>query len=139
MKKFLQEFKQFAMRGSVVDLAVGVVIGSAFNAIVSSLVSDILSPILGLFGGANLDSLAIEFGNGGAIRYGAFLTAVLNFVLMALVLFLIVKAINKVREFGQKPKTEVKTTKVCPFCKSEIPLDATRCKFCTSLLDEDKH
>ena len=93
MKKFLGEFKEFALRGNVMDLAIGVIIGAAFQAIVTSLTGDIISPLLGLFGQVNFDSLAITVGQ-ATIRYGAFLTAVLNFVIMALVIFLFVKLTN---------------------------------------------
>lgn len=100
MKKFLGEFKEFALRGNVMDLAIGVIIGAAFQAIVTSLTGDIISPLLGLFGQVNFDSLAITVGQ-ATIRYGAFLTAVLNFVIMALVIFLFVKLTNKLSKWGK--------------------------------------
>ena len=121
MKKFLGEFKEFALRGNVMDLAIGVIIGAAFQAIVTSLTGDIISPLLGLFGQVNFDSLAITVGQ-ATIRYGAFLTAVLNFVIMALVIFLFVKL----------------TKKICPYCCSEISLEAKRCPHCTSVLDNNQ-
>lgn len=95
MKKFLEEFKTFALKGNVMDMAVGVIIGAAFQAIVSSLVSDIISPLLGSFAGMNFDSLSVSI-NGATLAYGKFITAVINFLIMALVLFMIVKTINKI-------------------------------------------
>ena len=101
MKKFFGEFKTFIMRGNVLDLAVGVIIGAAFQAIVTSLTSDIISPILGLFGGMNFDQYALTIGD-VSIGYGKFLTAVINFIIMAFVIFLIVKLVNKIMAIGKK-------------------------------------
>ena len=138
MKKFLGEFKEFALRGNVMDLAIGIIIGAAFQAIVTSLTGDIISPLLGLFGQVNFDSLAITVGQ-ATIRYGAFLTAVLNFVIMALVIFLFVKLTNKLSKWGKKPVEEQKAaTKICPYCCSEISLEAKRCPHCTSVLDNNQ-
>ena len=135
MKKFLGEFKEFIMRGNVLDLAVGVIIGAAFQAIVTSLTTDIISPILGIFGGMNFDSLVLEF-NGVAIGYGKFITAIINFLIMAFVIFLLVKFVNKVMSIGKKPEPKKDpTTKKCPYCMSEIAIEATRCAHCTSQLD----
>jgi large conductance mechanosensitive channel len=132
MKKFFSEFKTFIMRGNVLDLAVGVIIGAAFQAIVTSLTDDIISPILGLFGGMNFDQLAIEF-NGVTIGYGKFITALINFIIMAFVIFLIVKLVNKVMAIGKKPEEPAApTTKKCPYCQSEIDIKATKCPHCTS-------
>ena len=103
MKKFFGEFKTFIMRGNVLDLAVGVIIGAAFQAIVTSLTSDIISPILGLFGGMNFDQYALTIGD-VSIGYGKFLTAVINFIIMAFVIFLIVKLVNKIMSIGKKPE-----------------------------------
>lgn len=134
MKKFLQEFKEFAMRGNVMDMAVGVVIGGAFKGIVDSLVNDLLNPLLGLF--VSQDLSGYEFTLGGAIfRVGAFLTSVINFIIMAFIIFLLVKSMNRLRTMtshktGEAPAAP--TTKVCPYCKSEIAIDATRCPHCTS-------
>lgn len=136
MKKFLHEFKEFAMRGNVVDMAVGIVIGGAFTAIVNSLVENIITPLLGLLtGGTRFE--ALSFGLGDAqFTYGAFISAVINFVLVAFVLFLVVKALNKLRSIGKKEEAPAApTTKACPFCKTEIAIDATRCPHCTSILD----
>lgn len=105
MKKFLEEFKTFALKGNVMDMAVGVIIGAAFQAIVSSLVSDIISPLLGSFAGMNFDSLSVSI-NGATLAYGKFITAVINFFIMALVLFMIVKTINKISSMFHEEKIE---------------------------------
>lgn len=132
MKKFFGEFKTFIMRGNVLDLAVGVIIGAAFQAIVTSLTSDIISPILGLFGGMNFDQYALTIGD-VLIGYGKFLTAVINFIIMAFVIFLIVKLVNKIMAIGKKQEEPAEpTTKICPFCQSEISIKATKCPHCTS-------
>ncbi len=137
MKKLLTEFRDFINRGNVVDLAVGVMIGGAFSAIVNSLVTDIISPILGLFGDLNLADLALTIG-GVTLGYGAFLTAVINFLIIAFVLLLIVKLITKAGSLVKKKKEEAPAapaTKQCPYCRSEIALSATRCPHCTSQLE----
>lgn len=137
MKKFLQEFRDFAMRGNVMDLAVGVIIGGAFQAIVSSLTEDIISPILGLFGKQDFSGLALTI-LGVNIRYGSFLTAVINFIIMALIIFLLVKGLNRLSGIGHHEEAPAApTTKVCPFCRSDIALDATRCPHCTSQLEAE--
>ena len=134
MKSFLSEFKKFVLRGNVIDLAVGVIIGAAFQAIVNSLVDDIISPLIGLIADTDLSDMAATVG-GVDIRWGAFVTAIINFIIMAFVIFLIVKGINKVTELSKKKEEEEKpTTKVCPHCKSEINIEATRCPHCTSEL-----
>ena len=132
MKKFFGEFKTFIMRGNVLDLAVGVIIGAAFQAIVTSLTSDIISPILGLFGGMNFDQLSFTI-NGATICYGKFITAIINFLIMAFIIFLIVKLVNKVMSIGKKPEKKPEpTTKKCPYCLSEIDINAVKCPHCTS-------
>ena len=134
MKKFLQEFKSFAMRGNVMDMAVGVVIGGAFKEIVDSLVNDLLNPLLGLFGNQDLSAYVWELG-GAEFRVGAFLTAVINFIIMAFVVFLLIRGINRLHALAfrkQEAPAAPPTTKICPFCKSEISIDATRCPHCTS-------
>ena len=119
------------MRGNVLDLAVGVIIGAAFQAIVTSLTSDIISPILGIFGGVNFDQFQVTI-NGATIMYGKFITAVINFLIMAFVIFLIVKLVNKVMSLGKKTEPEeAPTTKKCPFCFSDIDIKATKCPHCT--------
>lgn len=134
MKKLFSEFKDFIKRGNVIDLAVGVMIGAAFKAIVDSLVADIISPVLGLFGTANLAELTATVG-GVTFGYGAFITAIINFLLIAFVLLLIVKAINRATSLTRKKEEPpAPSTKKCPFCKSDIAIDATRCPHCTSEL-----
>ena len=119
------------MRGNVLDLAVGVIIGAAFQAIVTSLTSDIISPILGIFGGVNFDQFQVTI-NGATIMYGLFITAVINFLIMAFVIFLIVKLVNKVMSLGKKTEPEeAPATKKCPFCFSDIDIKATKCPHCT--------
>ena len=153
---FLAEFKAFAMRGNVIDLAVGVIIGGAFQKIVTSVVNDLVMPFIGLLtGGLNFKEqflilkmpegvkkaqvLSIEAAKELGVttwNYGSFVTEVINFIIMAFVIFLLVKGINSLNGLGKKKKEEepapAPTTKVCPFCKSEIAIDATRCAHCTS-------
>ena len=126
----LKEFKKFISRGNVLDMAVGIIMGSAFTAIVTSLVNDILTPLIGLvIGGLDFGGLAITIGN-ASIAYGSFIQAVINFLLVALSLFLIVKAINKFH-FKKEVKPAAPTTKECPLCCSTINIKATKCPFCT--------
>lgn len=132
MKKFFAEFKEFVMRGNVLDLAVGVIIGAAFQAIVTSLTNDIISPLLGIFGGMDFSDMSFTI-NGATIAYGKFITAIINFLIMAFIIFLIVKLVNKIMSIGKKPEPEkAPTTKKCPFCCSEIDIKATKCPHCTS-------
>lgn len=135
MKKFFEEFKAFALRGNVMDLAVGVIIGGAFQSIVTSLVNDIISPLIGSFAQADFTSLTVTI-NGVELGYGAFITSVINFIIMAFVIFTLVKILNRLsRPTKKEQQTEsAPTTKICPYCKSEIALDATRCPHCTSEL-----
>lgn len=142
----LKEFKEFAMRGNVLDLAIGVIIGGAFGKIVTSLVNDILMPPIGLllgqvnFGdlyidlsGGNYESLSAAQAAGAAtINYGLFLNTVIDFLIVALVIFLIVRQINRLQKPAPKPAEP--TTKECPYCLSAIPKKATRCPACTSAL-----
>lgn len=134
-KGFFAEFKKFIMRGNVIDLAVGVIIGGAFQAIVSSLVDDIVTPLLGIIlGKVDFSSLAVKIGE-ATINYGKFITAIINFFIMALVIFAIIKVINDVSERLRKKPEEgepAPTTKVCPYCKSEIDIQAVKCPHCTS-------
>ena len=136
-KSFIKEFKEFISRGNVIDMAVGVIIGGAFTAIVNSLVNDIFNPLLGLItGGADFSTLSFGFMD-AQFMYGSFITAVINFLLVALVLFLVIKVMSKLhRKKEEAPAAP--TTKVCPFCKSEISIEATRCPHCTSLLEEEE-
>lgn len=139
MKKFLEEFKQFAMRGNVLDMAVGVVIGGAFKAIVDALVNNIISPLIGLVFNSDFSALVLTIGE-VEVGYGAFLTAVLNFIIVAFTLFVIIKAANAANSLRKKPEEApaAPTTKKCPFCLSEIAIEATRCPHCTSLLGDEQ-
>lgn len=131
MKKFMSEFKEFIMRGNVMDLAVGVIIGGAFSAIVTSLTDDIISPILGLFGGIDFSDMVAKIGD-VEIKYGSFITAIINFLIMALIIFLMVKGINKMMSIGKKKEEEpAPTTKKCPHCCEEVNINATKCPHCT--------
>ena len=129
MKKLLEEFKAFAMRGNVVDMAVGVVIGAAFGKVVTALIEIFLNPIL--------EALP-KMENGGTGFAGSlisFCAVLVEFILTALVLFAIIKAINAAKNIKKKPaKEEAPTTKQCPFCLSDVPIKATRCPHCTSEL-----
>jgi large conductance mechanosensitive channel len=141
MKKFLNEFKEFISRGNVMDMAIGIIIGGAFTSVVSSLVADIINPFLGLFGGMNFDQLKWNILGDVTLNYGSFITAVLNFLIMAFVVFVIVKAMNTVTgklSSKKQEEEEAPTTKICPFCKSEIDIEASRCPHCTSKLEEQE-
>lgn len=135
MKSFMKEFKEFIARGNVMDMAVGVIIGGAFTAIVSSLVNDILMPLLSLLtGGFDFTALSIKLSDAedaASLNYGAFIEAIIDFLLIAVVIFIIIKSINKL---AKKKEEAPATTKECPFCKEQIALEATRCPHCTSEL-----
>ncbi len=134
MKKFIEEFKAFALKGNVMDMAVGVIIGGAFSGIVTSLTDNFINPILNvLTGGATYTVTDI------AGFASSFISAVVNFIIMAFILFCLLKGINKLMGLTKKeePKAEP-TTKVCPYCQSEISIKATRCPHCTSILEEIK-
>lgn len=137
MKRFFSEFREFLSKGNVIDLAVGVMIGAAFKSIVDSLVKDIISPLIGVFADTNFSELVWQVG-GVSVGYGAFLTAIINFLIMATVLFLLVKVINATRalggrfQHGKAEESSAPAEKVCPHCKSRIAADATRCPYCTS-------
>jgi len=144
MKKFYEEFKKFISRGNVMDMAVGVIIGGAFTAIVNSLVNDIFMPLLSLItGGLDISGMSVSFGLGdqaAELKYGSFLSAVINFLLIALVVFCIVKLLNtaKDRVIHRPEETPgTPTTKKCPYCMSEIDIKATRCPPCTSELSQN--
>lgn len=144
MKKFLQEFKEFISKGNVLDLAVGVIIGGAFSTIVTSLTEKIIQPLLNCIGGAEIGfAFQIIKGNDATtVDIGAFISAIINFLIMAFVIFIIVKAVNKASEAADKLKKKEEeapaapTTKVCPFCKTEIAIDAVKCPNCTSDITE---
>ena len=123
------------------DMAVGIIIGGAFTSIVSSLVDDIINPILGLFGGMNFDQLKWNILGEVTLNYGKFISAVLNFLIMALVIFTLMRVMNSAAEklnHNKEEKPAAPTTKKCPYCKTEIAIDATRCPHCTSVLEEIK-
>lgn len=138
----LKEFKEFALKGNMIDLAIGVIIGGAFNKIVTSLVNDIIMPILSLLigkldftnlfislNGEHYDTLAAAQTAGVAtVNYGTFIAGVIDFLIMAFVIFILVKQLNKLHK---KPE-EAPKEKTCPFCKTKIDIDATRCPHCTS-------
>ncbi len=159
-----KEFKEFALKGNVMDLAVGVIIGGAFSKIVTSLVEDIIMPVVTIFTGkTDFSDLVVTVGNSD-IRYGAFITAIVNFLIIAFSIFLFVRYINKLNKkletlkeaeikklkkkgkFGRRKgdkeleeqAKEAPTTKICPYCFSEISIHATRCPHCTSELEEKK-
>ena len=149
MKKFFKEFRDFAVKGNMMDLAVGMIVGTAFTGIVKSLVDDIFMPVISIFTGkldftnwfialdgkeyATLE-LAKEAG-AATLNYGNFISGLINFIIMALVVFMIVKALNKLKK--EEPKA-APTTKKCPYCKSEIDIEATRCPHCTSDIPEEE-
>jgi large conductance mechanosensitive channel len=138
MQNFWSEFKIFISRGNVMNLAIGVIIGSAFSEITKSLVADILSPLIGCFTQADLSGWAFSIGPDAQIRYGAFLSAIINFLILAFVVFLLTRALNKLTSLAEKAKDippDPPTTKTCPYCISEIPIAAARCPHCTSHLE----
>ena len=134
MKKFLAEFKAFALRGNVLDLAVGVIIGGAFTGIVSALTANFINPLLNyvMTGTPGVDENGVAWTAGGACA--AFLTTIINFIITAFVLFLVIRGINRLMTIGKKKEEAAPTTKQCPYCLSDIPLAATRCPHCTSEL-----
>ena len=151
MKHMIDEFKEFIMRGNVLDLAVGVIIGAAFQKIISSMVNDIIMPIISLctggidftnwflaLDGKSYDTLSQAQAAGSpTLNYGTFLTEVINFLIMAFVIFMMVKIMNSLSHKMKKETkaNEQEATKQCPYCKSPIAMDATRCPHCTSLFD----
>lgn len=130
MKKFISEFKAFALRGNVMDMAVGVIIGGAFSGIVTSLTDNFINPILNFLTGAATYTLQDISGFASA-----FVSAIINFLIMALILFFLMKGINKLLSLGHKKEEAAPTTKTCPFCQSKIDIKATRCPHCTSVLE----
>ena len=153
MKKLINEFKEFISRGNVLDMAVGVIIGAAFKAIIDSLVNNVIMPCLTLLTGkmdftnlfipldgntyATLE--AAKEAGAATLNYGSFISAVINFFIMSIVIFALVKTMNTIAALTRKKKEEAPaapTTKKCPFCKTDIAIDATRCPHCTSVLEE---
>lgn len=135
-----KEFRKFILRGNVVDLAVGVVIGAAFNSVVQALVRDMITPIISIFGGGQHFENAHFTVRGSQFLYGDFLNTAISFlVVAAAVFFFVVQPINKLSEFTNRSKTtEEDSTKKCEFCLSVVPKEASRCKFCTSKLEVQK-
>ncbi len=145
-KKFVEEFKEFALKGNVMDMAVGVIIGAAFGNIVTAFTKDIINPLINSIGGTEIagviklpwvdyTGLDAETAQTLVINWGDLVTAIINFLIMALCIFLMVKAVNKLTNLGKKkeePKPEEPTVKECPYCLSIIPIKATRCPHCTS-------
>lgn len=148
MKKFMKEFKEFALKGNVMSMAVGVIIGGAFSGIVTALTNDFINPLIASLGGAEVagliklpwvdyTGLTLEERTALCINYGDFITSIINFLILALILFSMIKAMNKLMSMGKKEeKPADPTTKVCPHCQSEISIKATRCPHCTSELSE---
>lgn len=142
----LKEFKEFALRGNVIDMAVGIIIGAAFGRIISSLVNDVLMPPLGLLlGNVNFSSLFINLSSKPAsslaeaqavgaatINYGLFINAIIDFLLVAFALFMLIKQFNRLKSKPAKVQDEAPTIKSCPFCLTAIPIKASRCPACTS-------
>lgn len=135
LKKFLEEFKEFALKGNVMDLAVGVIIGAAFQNIVTALTDDFITPIINCLGGAEVGGQIQIFHTGQYLRYGDFISSVINFLIMAFVIFLLMKGINKIMSLGKHEEPSKPATKKCPYCLSEIPVQATKCAHCTSELE----
>ena len=150
MKKMIEDFKTFILRGNVIDMAVGIIIGVAFGAIVTSLVNDIVMPPIGfLLGNIDFSNLFLNMSGtdyaslsearaAGApvIAYGAFINTIINFLIIALVVFLMIRVVNNLVKIGKKNEpTAAPVTKECPFCFSSIAIKATRCSHCTSQLD----
>jgi len=158
----LEEFKEFAMKGNIMDLAIGVVIGGAFQTIVNSLVQDIIMPAISILTGRmDFSDMVLKVGD-ASIKYGNFITAIVDFLIIAFSIFLVVRylnKLNKLKELGdlaakldkkgklnkkkkveeiKEEKVAIPTTKICPFCYSEIKYEATRCPHCTSVLEEIK-
>ena len=144
----LKEFKEFAIKGNMIDMAVGIIIGGAFNSLVSTLVNDVIMPLLSVLtgkidfsniffamDGKHYDTLSAVPEGVATVNIGVFISGVINFIIMAFVVFMIVKMINKIREPKGKPAPVAPTTKKCPYCRAEIAIEATRCPHCTSVLD----
>jgi large conductance mechanosensitive channel len=133
MRSWASEFKQFVLRGNVIDLAVGIVIGVAFAALVQAAVADLLTPLIAaIFGKPDFSQLSFTV-NGSVFKYGHFLNTLIAFVIIALVVFFfVVKPINALTSLANRRESPDPTTRKCPECRSEIPIDARRCAFCTS-------
>lgn len=133
IKSFFNEFKKFAMRGNVMDMAVGIIIGAAFGKIVDSMVKDIMMPPIGLLlGKVDFSDLKLKLSDDVSINYGIFLNNVISFVIVAFAVFILIKAVNKLQEKMIKEEAAAPTTKKCPYCCEDIPLAAVKCPHCTS-------
>jgi large conductance mechanosensitive channel len=135
----LKEFKEFVMRGNVIDMAVGIVVGIAFGKIITSLVNDVIMPPIGLLlGKVDFSNLVITLRTQTAqsaavtIKYGAFINTIINFIIIAFVMFIVIRQANHLTKFGQKPTESA--TKDCPYCYTKIPVKASRCSGCTATL-----
>ena len=131
MKKFFQEFKEFALKGNVLDMAIGVIIGGAFSGLVTSLTDCFINPLIGCIGGAEVQGKIHLLGD-QYIDYGSFITAVINFILMAFIIFLLMKGIKKLLSLGKKEEVAAPLTRKCPYCYGDIDVKATKCMYCTS-------
>lgn len=137
IKSFFNEFKKFAMRGNVMDMAVGIIIGAAFGKIVDSMVKDIMMPPIGLLlGKVDFSDLKWKIADDVSINYGVFLNNVISFIIVAFAVFVLIKAVNKLQEKMIKEEEAAPTTKKCPYCCEEIPLAAVKCPHCTSDLSD---
>ncbi len=136
IKGFFNEFKKFAMRGNVMDMAVGIIIGAAFGKIVDSMVKDVIMPPIGLLlGKVDFSDLKIVLTDDVSINYGMFINNVISFIIVAFAVFILIKAVNKLQEkMAKEEAVAAPTTKKCPYCFTDIPLEATRCPHCTSEL-----
>ena len=139
MKEFIKEFKEFAFKGNMMDLAVGMIIGAAFTALVNSVVSNLFMPLISLFtGGIDFSNLYLPLiatarAAGAVLPYGTFITDLIQFLILAFVVFLMIRALTKLMQSAKKEAEEAPaTTKECPFCKTEINIDAVKCPNCTS-------
>ena len=134
IKNFFNEFKKFAMRGNVMDMAVGIIIGAAFGKIVTSLVEDVIMPPIGLaLGKVDFSDLAWKLTDDVSIKYGAFINTVISFIIVAFAVFILIKAVNTLQaKMAKEEAAAAPTTKKCPYCCSDIALEATRCPHCTS-------
>ena len=149
----IREFKEFAVRGNVVDMAVGIIIGAAFGTIVASLVSDVIMPPIGLaLGNVDFSNLFVVLQQGAApgpyasladakragavsVNYGAFINTIINFAIVAFAVFILIRGVNRLKRDAEKPApAAAPTTKACPYCLSSVPLKATKCAYCTSEL-----
>ena len=131
MKKFFQEFKEFALKGNVLDMAIGVIIGGAFSGLVTSLTACFINPLIGCIGGAEVQGKIHLLGD-QYIDYGSFITAVINFIIMAFIIFLLMKGIKKLLSLGKKEEVAAPLTRKCPYCYGDIDVKATKCMYCTS-------